>query len=63
MIHETNSEVIRHVSDLKGRANIAAQLYGITTLPKNMLIDPNGIIIARGLTSSSLDQQLSSIFK
>jgi thiol-disulfide isomerase/thioredoxin len=63
MIHETNSDVIKQVSDLKGRSNAAALMYGITALPRNVLIDPNGVIIARNLTSLTLDKTLSSIFE
>jgi peroxiredoxin len=63
MIRETNSIMTTQVSDLKGKENAAAQLYSISDLPKNFLIDPNGIIIAKGLTSITLDQTLSAIFE
>jgi peroxiredoxin len=63
MIRQTNSFMTVQVSDLKGRENAAALTYGVTTLPKNLLIDPNGIIIARDLTALTLDQTLSSILE
>jgi len=63
MIQETGSGQITQVSDLKGKENEAARLYGITAVPKNLLIDPNGIIIARNLTSITLDKTLTSIFE
>ncbi len=63
MIQEGGAGSTKQVSDLKGRANTAAQLYGVTELPRNLLIDPGGIIIARNLTSLSLDKTLSSIFE
>ncbi len=62
-IEETNSDQISQVSDLKGMENAAAKMYGITSVPKNFLIDPNGVIIARNLTSLTLDKTLTSIFE
>lgn len=51
------------VSDLNGPGNAAARLYGVTKLPFNLLIDPSGVIVAKGLTSLNLDKTLSSIFE
>jgi peroxiredoxin len=62
-IEETNSDQISQVSDLKGMENAAAKMYGITSVPKNFLIDPNGVIIAKNLTSLTLDKTLTSIFE
>lgn len=39
----------QHLSDLKGKNNIAALIYAVNSIPDNILIDKNGIIIARGL--------------
>ncbi len=50
-----------HVSDLNGRNNKAALLYRINGIPENMLIDKNGLIIARNLRGESLDKKLSEI--
>jgi len=63
MIEDANAGSILHVSDLKGMENAVAQLYGVTQLPRNLLIDPSGIIIARNLSSLTLDKTLSSIFE
>tara|TARA_R110002050_G_scaffold20348_1_gene57709 strand:+ start:107598 stop:108737 length:1140 start_codon:yes stop_codon:yes gene_type:complete len=51
-----------HVSDLQGWSNAAAKLYGVSSIPHTVLIDPNGVIIARGLRTKALDEKLASIF-
>ncbi len=63
VIQEAGAGSTEQVCDLKGRENAAAQLYRITRLPRNLLIDPGGIIVARDLTSTTLDKTLSSIFE
>jgi thiol-disulfide isomerase/thioredoxin len=52
-----------HVSDLKYWSNEAAQLYKIQGIPANMLIDPNGKIIARNLRGEQLQETLKQILK
>lgn len=49
------------LSDLKGMNNSVARLYGITALHKNILIDPNGIIIAKDMSGTELGNTLSAI--
>ena len=49
------------MSDLKGWGE-AAKIYGIHGIPHAVLIDPNGIIIARGLRGDDLDKKLEEIF-
>jgi peroxiredoxin len=51
------------VSDLKFWQNEAATLYGIQTIPYNLLIDPDGIIIAKNLRGDALSKQLEKILK
>ncbi|ANI88034.1 hypothetical protein A9P82_01070 [Arachidicoccus ginsenosidimutans] len=51
------------VSDLKGWENAAAQLYMVTAIPQNFLIDPNGVIIAKNLRGDALESKLAEIFK
>jgi len=51
------------VSDLKGWSNAAAGLYGVAAIPQNVLIDPNGIIIAKNLRGQALQDKLASLFK
>ena len=50
-----------HVSDLQYWNNAAAQLYRIQSIPANMLIDPEGKIIARDLREQYLLQKLKEI--
>jgi peroxiredoxin len=52
-----------HVSDLKFWQNEVAQLYHIQGIPANMLIDPNGKIIARNLRGDGLYEALGKILK
>lgn len=52
-----------HVSDLKYWQNEVAQLYRISSIPANMLLDPNGKIIARDLRGEALYQMLGKILK
>ncbi len=51
------------VSDLKGWANAVAKNYEVNSIPKTILIDPKGVIIAKDLRGSSLENMLSQIFK
>ena len=50
-----------HLSDLKYWNNAAAEAYAIDAIPDNLLIDPNGIIVARGLRGSKLEDRLAEI--
>ncbi len=50
------------LSDLKGSNNTVYKLYGITTIPANLLISPEGIIIAKDLKREALINKLASIF-
>jgi peroxiredoxin len=49
------------VSELKGK-NKAAVLYGVSAIPTNFLIDPNGKIIAKNLRGEELDKTLAALF-
>lgn len=52
-----------HVSDLKGsRENDVIKLYGIRGIPQNVLIDPQGIIIAKNLRGDALNEKLRELF-
>ena len=51
------------VSDLKGWSNAASQMYKISSIPSNMLIDPNGVIIGKNLRGEELHQKLSEVLK
>jgi len=52
----------QHVSDLKFWGSEAAALYGITSIPRNFLLDPNGIIIGRDLRGEDLLDKLEELF-
>lgn len=47
-----------HVSDLKFWQNEVAIQYGIEAIPQNLLLDPEGKIIAKNLRGDDLDQKL-----
>ncbi len=52
-----------HVSDLKGWANEAARLYGVTGIPQNFLIDPSGKVIGSNLRGEQLEQKLVEVLQ
>ncbi|MCK6640761.1 MAG: TlpA family protein disulfide reductase [Bacteroidia bacterium] len=49
-----------HVSDLQWWNNAAAQAYGINSIPSNVLIDGNGVIIAKNLRGENLIKALET---
>lgn len=51
----------KHVSDLEGKNNKASLIYAVNAIPDNLLIDKNGVIIARNLSSNELDKLLSEL--
>ncbi|MCB0489081.1 MAG: TlpA family protein disulfide reductase [Cyclobacteriaceae bacterium] len=51
-----------HVSDLKYFESQAAADYNITAIPFSILLDPNGVIIAKNLRGSGLQKKLAEIF-
>lgn len=51
----------RHMSDLKGWQSAAAKAYGIDAIPHLMLIDPDGIIVAKKLNDKSLAEKLQEL--
>ena len=51
-----------HVSDLKYWQSEAAKTYNITGIPFSLLLDPNGVIIAKNLRGAALHQKLAEIF-
>lgn len=52
-----------HVSDLKYWQNEVAKQYGIQAIPQNLLLDPNGKIIAKNLNGELLSKKLSEVLK
>ncbi|MGZ3846016.1 MAG: peroxiredoxin family protein, partial [Flavisolibacter sp.] len=52
-----------HVSDLKYWDNAVAKEYGIRAIPQNLLLDPQGKIIAKNLRGEDLDAKLTDVFE
>lgn len=50
-----------HVSDLQWWNNAAAKLYNVEGIPLNLLVDPNGKIVARNLRGPELRTKLCEI--
>ena len=50
-----------HVSDLKYWGNKAGKLYGINSIPSNILLDRDGIIIAKNLRGQALQDKLAEL--
>ncbi|HNS18630.1 MAG TPA: TlpA disulfide reductase family protein [Bacteroidales bacterium] len=51
-----------HVSDLSFWDNAAGKLYGINSIPSNVLLDPGQVIIAKNLRGEDLRVKLENIF-
>ena len=52
----------QHVSDLQYWQNAAAKLYGVNSIPANVLLDKEGVIIGRDLRGEDLHKKLAEIF-
>jgi peroxiredoxin len=50
-----------HISDLKYWQSEAATIYQVGTIPFNVLIDPDGKVIAENLRAEALKQKLSEV--
>ena len=53
----------KHVSDLKGWENMTVGLYGYNGIPYNVLLDPDGKIIATTLREGALHAKLAEVLK
>jgi len=53
----------QQLSDLKGWKNAAGKLYGISSIPQNILLSPEGKIIAKNLRGEALGEKLEELFK
>ena len=51
-----------HVSDLKYWQNEAAGKYGVSSIPRTVLVDKNGIITNHNLRGEALENKLKEIF-
>ena len=52
-----------HVSDLKFWSSIVVPLYSIEGIPYNVLVDPEGKIIAKELRGADLENKLAEVLK
>jgi len=50
------------VSDLQGWNNAAGKLYGIRSIPQNILLNPEGMIIEKNLRGEALGKKLEELF-
>lgn len=53
----------KHISDLQFWNSAAAGLYGVTAIPFNVLVDPDGKIIATNLHGNELPETLGKVLK
>jgi peroxiredoxin len=53
----------KHISDLKGWQSAVVPVYGIEGIPYNVLLDPEGKILATELREKDLDAFLSKTLK
>ena len=51
-----------HLSDIKYWDSKAAEVYSVNSIPDNLLIDPQGTVVARGLRGEALAARLAEIF-
>ncbi len=61
-IHDDNL-TWTHVSDLKYWDNEVAKQYGIRAIPQNVLVGPDGVIVARNLSGEALQKKLAELFQ
>ncbi|MRG48564.1 redoxin domain-containing protein [Chitinophaga sp. SYP-B3965] len=52
-----------HVSDIKFWDSAPAKLYGVRAIPSNVLIGPDGKIVARNLRGKQLEETLATLLK
>lgn len=50
-----------HVSDLKGWQNAAGKIYGVQSIPFNLLLDKEGKILAKNLRGADLEAKLEEV--
>ena len=59
---EDDGLVWTQVSDLQYWNSAAGKLYSVKSIPHNLLLDPEGIIIAKNLRGEALQEKLAEIF-
>jgi peroxiredoxin len=53
----------QHVSDLRGWQNAVALQFGITNIPQNILVAPDGTLAGKNLRGPKLNRRLSRLLK
>ena len=53
----------KHISDLKGWSSLSVGMYGFDGIPYNVLLDPQGKILATELRENALDEFLGKTLK
>lgn len=53
----------QHISDLKKWRSAAVELYGLNGIPYNVLIDPQGKVLATNLRGPQLQERLAALLK
>lgn len=59
---DQDSRTWTNVSNVDGYDGEIAREYAITSLPKNFLVDENGVIIAKDLHGEELEEKLAELF-
>ena len=52
-----------HLSDLKYCQSVASEVYSVNSIPDNLLIDPEGTVVARGLRGDDLEAKLAEVMQ
>jgi len=60
---KTDGLTWNHVSDLQFWESAVVPLYGINSIPTNMLLDPQGKVVAVGLRGEALEAKLKELLK
>jgi peroxiredoxin len=60
---EKNRIPWHHMSDLAGWKSIAVSVFSFSGIPHTVLVDPNGIIVAKDLRGETLQSKLAELYK
>ena len=60
---EEDSLIWDQLTDLKGKENKAVIIYNINSIPDNILIDDNGIIVGKNLSLDVIEEELEKRYK
>lgn len=60
---EDDGLIWNHVSDLKGWGSSAAKLYGVNGIPATVVVDQNGVIVAKNLRGAELKAAVEKLIQ